>query len=66
MEKLKPCPFCGNRDVKEVVIPSFNKTIAVECSICRTRGPEYLFKTGCILHILWWNTRETYDEAEER
>ena len=57
MEKLKPCPFCGNKNVAVVIIPTFNPTIAVECPYCRTRGPEYPFDCKTTLHTLWWNTR---------
>lgn len=55
--KLRPCPFCGNKNVAVVIIPTFNATIAVECPECRVRGPEYSFEQGNKLHILWWNTR---------
>ena len=38
MKKIKPCPFCGNKDVSVVIVPTFDPTIAVECQACRTRG----------------------------
>ena len=59
MKKIKPCPFCGNKDVSVVIIQTFNPTIAVECQACRTRGPEYKLADKNKLHILWWNTRQS-------
>lgn len=58
-DKLLPCPFCGNKEVKEIRREHFEfTTLAIECSKCRTRGPEYLLYEFNNLHILWWNTRE--------
>jgi hypothetical protein len=58
---LLSCPFCGNKDVREVIRPHFDiGTIAVECGSCRTRGPEYRINMKdkySRLHKLWWNTR---------
>lgn len=58
---LLPCPFCGNTNVNEVIRPHFDiGTIAVECSDCQTRGPEYRYngkEKYNRLHVLWWNTR---------
>jgi len=54
--ELKPCPFCGGKNAKEI---AHEKYIALErfvmCKSCGARGPSYLADTN--LHIQWWNTR---------
>jgi Lar family restriction alleviation protein len=41
-EELKPCPFCGNKDVKNVAyIPPRRFFFAVACEICRIEGPAF-------------------------
>jgi transcription elongation factor Elf1 len=48
-EKLKPCPFCGN---KEVYI---NSTVGVVCDDCGASAGS-LYKQDCV-QIEIWNTR---------
>lgn len=60
-EELKPCPFCGGRDVY-VSDAGFNH-FAVRCRNkgCEGQGKRDYEKTSAILA---WNTREVSDKLE--
>ena len=51
MDELKPCPFCGSRDV-EVVHPG--RCWVILCNTCQAEGPTDLGESGAIEA---WNTR---------
>lgn len=50
-DKLKPCPFCGN---KAIVYSNMDRHHKVECSVCHVRTLYKLTKTEA-LRI--WNRR---------
>ena len=38
-EELKPCPFCGSKDVSTMIMPGSNWVVA--CYSCGCRTSEY-------------------------
>ena len=53
MPELKPCPFCGNKEIK-IIIAAFGLKYA-HCYGCETSGGEYLTQKE-IREA--WNTRK--------
>lgn len=65
MEKLKPCPFCGNQEFVTVV-RSLNVVVAwVDCNNCGCYGPAENTEAEAIAA---WNHREgeQYEATESK
>ncbi len=73
-QKLKPCPFCGSRDVRIIYNECSNRlyigrdggirhtplTHSVKCLCCDSKTGEY---EDCVVAIAAWNRRAN-DEAD--
>lgn len=58
MDKLKPCPFCGNDYFTGIL--SDERSVYIHCWRCGARGPAAPYeKDDCIREQLvkWWNIR---------
>ena len=57
MDKLKPCPFCGNNDITSIKIkgdyPEYD-TYAYECEVCLATGGKFHSQINARSS---WNTR---------
>lgn len=57
MEQLKPCPFCGS---KNVLLEEYVSSCNIKCSDCDTEGPRsmiYANEHGKEKAIEAWNAR---------
>jgi len=37
--RIKPCPFCGNKDTDKIKIQNVTGIMQVECLVCKAAGP---------------------------
>lgn len=59
--RLKPCPFCGSKDVllaTEKMLPSGSNRYYAECPLCLMRGPVTSTRKYAIVK---WNDRSCED-----
>lgn len=62
MNNLKPCPFCGS---KEIALGHSKKVLfkpAIRCLSCRAHGPQ-VFSELKKERIAAWNTRKGGDQS---
>ncbi|MDO4953350.1 MAG: Lar family restriction alleviation protein [Synergistaceae bacterium] len=59
MTNLKPCPFCGSKDLRAVKFT--NNHASVVCDKCFTYGPESKNEAAA---IKTWNRRRTMTNRE--
>lgn len=53
--KLRPCPFCGSKNVNLSGNPGNGEPIAVYCHKCKTNGPEFYFDDAWADATNAWN-----------
>lgn len=64
MIKIKPCPFCGSKNVRLVYPLETPDVLAVHCSFCGATGPNvYTTKAGIDYPV---HKKEDIETAMER
>ena len=62
LPELKPCPFCGSKDIRQEKVVGWGTTVFFTCDSCKTSGPMCFDENDAIAA---WNAR-TADKLIER